>query len=458
MDLNCQKLEIRNWTPVSCQNPVYENNKNKHFSHSASSINFFPFIISANFAPDTERRLMSKRVYITGIGIVCAIGNNVPETLQSLLTEKSGIGEITLFPTIHKGVIPVAEVKLSNEQLQVELGFRGVRNFTRTALLGMKAAREAVESAGINDLNSDKTGLISATTVGGMDRSENFYSSFLKNSRKGRLIDVINHDCADSTERVADFLNIKDFVTTISTACSSSVNALMFGSSLIKTGQLDRVIIGGNDSVTRFTLNGFNTLMILDKTGCHPFDENRAGLMLGEGAAFLVLESEEVVAKEKKRVLAEVSGYGNANDAYHQTASSPEGKGAFLAMAKAVEMSGLKPSDIDYINVHGTGTENNDLSEGIAMERIFGNLVPPFSSTKAYTGHTLGAAGAVEAVISVLAIQNQVIFPNLNFSTPMKELKIRPVTVLRTHCEICHVLSNSFGFGGNNSAVILSKV
>ncbi|MCK9422865.1 MAG: beta-ketoacyl-[acyl-carrier-protein] synthase family protein [Bacteroidales bacterium] len=401
---------------------------------------------------------MSKRVYITGIGIVCAIGNNVHETLQSLLTEKSGIGEITLFPTIHKGVIPLAEVKLSNKQLQTELGFHGAKNFTRTALLGMKAAREAVESASITDIKSSKTGLVSATTVGGMDRSENFYSCFLKNPKKGRLVDVINHDCSDSTERIAGFLKIKDFVTTISTACSSSVNALMFGSSLIKAGQLDRVIVGGNDAVTRFTLNGFNTLMILDKTGCHPFDENRAGLTLGEGAAFLVLESEDIVAREKKRVLAEVSGYGNANDAYHQTASSPEGKGAYLAMAKAIEMSGLNPADIDYINGHGTGTENNDLSEGIAMERIFGNFVPPFSSTKGYTGHALGAAGAIEAVISVLAIQNRVIFPNLNFSTPMKELKIRPVTVLRTHCEINHVLSNSFGFGGNNSAVILSKV
>ncbi|MCK9205455.1 MAG: beta-ketoacyl-[acyl-carrier-protein] synthase family protein, partial [Bacteroidales bacterium] len=238
--------------------------------------------------------------------------------------------------------------------------------------------------------------------------------------------------------------------------CSSSVNAMMLGSNLIKTGQLDRAIVGGNDSVTKFTLNGFNTLMILDKTGCHPFDENRAGLTLGEGAAFLVLESEESVAHENKPVLAEISGYGNANDAYHQTASSPKGTGAFMAMSKALLMSGLKPSDIDYINVHGTGTQNNDLSEGVAMERIFGEQVPPFSSTKAYTGHTLGAAGAVEAVISILSMQNKVIFPNLNFSTPMKELKIRPVTQLMTHKEIHHVLSNSFGFGGNNSAIILT--
>jgi 3-oxoacyl-[acyl-carrier-protein] synthase-1 len=290
-----------------------------------------------------------------------------------------------------------------------------------------------------------------------MDRSEDFYASFLAGPGKGRMIDVVNHDCGDSTERIATHLGISEFVTTISTACSSSVNALMFGSNLVKTGQLDRVVVGGTDSVTKFTFNGFNTLMILDKTGCHPFDEHREGLTLGEGAAYLVLESEEVVMKDHKTILAEVKGYGNANDAYHQTASSPEGTGAFLAMTKAIAMGGLQPGDIDYINVHGTGTRNNDLSEGVAMERIFGENMPPFSSTKGFTGHTLGAAGAVEAVISVLALRHQVIFPNLNFSTPMKELHIKPVTKLTTNVVIRNVLSNSFGFGGNNSTLIISK-
>jgi 3-oxoacyl-[acyl-carrier-protein] synthase-1 len=197
--------------------------------------------------------------------------------------------------------------------------------------------------------------------------------------------------------------------------------------------------------------------MILDKNGCRPFDENRAGLTLGEGAAFLVLESEETVQKHGKTVLAELTGYGNANDAYHQTASSPDGTGAFMAMTQALEMGGLRPEEISYVNVHGTGTQNNDLSEGIAMERIFGEHVPPFSSTKTFTGHTLGAAGSVEAVLSVLAIRHRLIYPNLRFETPMKELKIRPETRLTEGADIRHVLSNSFGFGGNNSAVVLSK-
>ncbi len=406
---------------------------------------------------------MSKRVYITGIGIICAIGNNVAETFDSLLACRSGIGAITRLTTLHKGIIPMAEVKKTTEELLGLAGHPGSTSFTRTTLLGMHAAREAIDSAGIGEINRYNTGFISATTVGGMDRSEKFYAEFLGNPGKGRLRDIVNHDCGDSTERIAGYLGVNGFITTISTACSSSVNAVMTGANLIKTGQLDRVIAGGTDSVTAFTLNGFNTLMILDKTGCHPFDENRAGLTLGEGAAFLVLESEEIVQKENKFIFAEVSGYGNANDAFHQTASSPDGTGAFLAMSKALKMSGFAPEQIDYINVHGTGTINNDLSEGVALERIFGQQPPPFSSTKGFTGHTLGAAGAVEAVISILAINRQVIFPNLNFATPMKELHIRPVTIgeegkaLAQRGKITHVMSNSFGFGGNNSSIILSS-
>lgn len=401
---------------------------------------------------------MPNRIFITGAGIISSIGTNAGEVLSSLLSERTGIGEITLLDTLHKGKLPLAEVRIPVAGLLRMTSNEGKKNLTRTALLGMIAARESLRNAGIEDLSEYRTGLISATTVGGMDRSESFYKEFLTNNKKGRMIDIVNHDCGDSTERIAEYTGIRDLVTTISTACSSSANSIIFGANLIKAGYLDRVIAGGTDSVTRFTLNGFNTLMILDKNGCRPFDENRAGLTLGEGAAFVVLEKEEIVKKAGKTVLCELAGYGNANDAYHQTASSPDGIGATLAMAKAIGMSGLKPEEIDYINVHGTGTQNNDLSEGIAIEKIFGDKVPPFSSTKAFTGHTLGAAGAVEAVISILSIRSNCIFPNLNWKTPMKELSIRPVIKLRKNVRINNVLSNSFGFGGNNSTLAFKRV
>jgi 3-oxoacyl-[acyl-carrier-protein] synthase-1 len=395
---------------------------------------------------------------ITGYGIISSIGLNAGDVLGSLIDGRSGIGEITRFQTIHKGNLPLAEVSKSNEELLSICGLQGRKDYTRTALLGIIAAKQAAEMAGIKPDKAIPTGLVSATTVGGMDRSENFYASFRENPLKGRLRDVINHDCGDSTERIAEILGIWDFVTTISTACSSSANAIMLGAELIRAGKLGRVIAGGTDAVTRFTLNGFNTLMILDKEGCRPFDENRAGLTIGEGAAFLVLESEDLAVKQGKKIYGIVSGYANANDAYHQTASSPEGTGASLAMSGALEMSGLKPSDINYINAHGTGTQNNDLSEGIAIQKTFQEHVPPFSSTKSFTGHTLGAAGAIEAVISLLSIQHHCIFPNLRWTDRMKELQIEPVSMLIKDIDVKHVLSNSFGFGGNSSSLIFSDV
>ena len=230
----------------------------------------------------------------------------------------------------------------------------------------------------------------------------------------------------------------------------------MYGARLIRSNILDRVIVGGTDSLSRFTINGFNCLKILDPHHCRPFDSSRAGLNLGEGAGFLVLESER--AAKGKKVYAALTGYGNANDAYHQTASSPEGEGAYMAMKKAFEVSGISPAAISYINAHGTGTEINDLSEGIAIKRIFGSSVPPFSSTKAFTGHTLAAAGAVEAVLSVLSIANRIIYPNLNFSSPIPEIGLIPATEMKENISMNHVLSNSFGFGGNTSSLIFSKV
>jgi 3-oxoacyl-(acyl-carrier-protein) synthase len=322
-------------------------------------------------------------------------------------------------------------------------------------LLGITAVKEAIQSAGISDVDRFKTGLISATTVAGMSSSEKYYTDFLKTDYSNDFIKT--HEAADSTEKMADFFGIKMFMTTISTACSSAANAIMFGARMIKHGYLDRVIAGGSDVLSKFTLNGFNTLMILDRKPCKPFDKDRKGLNLGEGAAYLVLESEEVVKSEKKVPLAQLSGYANANDAFHQTASSPEGYGPELTMTQAIENAGLAPDDIDYINVHGTGTENNDLTEGLAMKKVFDSRVPKFSSTKAYTGHTLAAAGAIEAVFSVLAIQNKLIIPNLRFQNAIEETGLIPETGLIENYEIRHVLSNSFGFGGNGTSLIISK-
>lgn len=397
---------------------------------------------------------MSKKVAITGMGIISSIGNNVEENYHALVNGKTGISTIENFETIHKDVIKVGEIKLTNQQLVQQLGLASDNNFSRTAMLGAIAAQQAVEHAGIQHINEYRTGLISATSVGGMDMTEKYYYEYFENEACRKYIN--SHDGGDATHKIAEHLGLKGLVTTVSTACSSAANAIMIGARLIQSGQLDRVIVGGTDALAKFTINGFKTLMILSDTYNTPFDNNRKGLNLGEAAAFLVLESDEMVQKENKKVLAYVSGFGNANDAYHQTASSENGEGAFLAMQKALKIANLKPSDIDYINAHGTATPNNDLSEGRAILRIFEDNVPEFSSTKAFTGHTLAAAAAIEAVYSVLALQNNIIFPNLNFKTPMEEFDLVPQTTLKEKT-MHHVLSNSFGFGGNCSTVLFSK-
>lgn len=398
---------------------------------------------------------MSKGVAITGMGIISAIGNNVGENYTSLISGTTGISKISHIDTVHADQILVGEIKTTNAEFEQQLHLEE-DTYSRSPILAIIAAKEAIQQAGVTNINDCKTGLISSTTVGGMDKSEQYFYEYFENESHWQHI--LGLHAGDCTQKIADALGLTEsFVTTISTACSSAANAIMLGARMIKSGRLDRVIVGGTDALSKFTINGFKTLMILSDTYNTPFDENRKGLNLGEAAAFLVLESDELVAKENKNVLAYVKGYGNSNDAFHQTASSENGDGAVLAMEEALKVAGLKPEDIDYINAHGTATPNNDLSEGRAMLRVFGEgKVPEFSSTKAFTGHTLAVAGGVEAVYAVLALQNNCIYPNLNFKIPMKEFELLPQTEVKKK-ELKHVLSNSFGFGGNCSTLIISK-
>lgn len=397
------------------------------------------------------------KIYVTGLGVVSGIGIGVSENMEALRQGKHGIGKVTLFPTALD--VPVSEVKRSNGELKQLLSIPSQQTISRTALLGMVAAKEALEDSRLNLLLSRQSqqplriGFISATSVGGMDLSEHFYESFKENPARGRLREVISHDCGASTEQIASYLGISDFITTISTACSSAANAIMLGARMIKHEQLDAVVVGGTDALCRFTLNGFNSLMILDKVHCRPFDRSRTGLNLGEGAGYLVLQSESSL---QRTPYCELSGYANTNEAYHQTGSSPEGDGPFLSMSEAIASSGIAPEEIDYINVHGTGTPGNDASEGMALRRIFGKHVPPFSSVKAFIGHTLGASEGIEAVYSVLSIYKGMIYPNLNFTDVMPETGLIPETSFREGVPVRHVLSNSFGFGGNDSSLLFS--
>ena len=396
------------------------------------------------------------RIVITGMGIITSLGAGKAETLKKLKAGQRVIGPIRHIQTKHND-LPSGEVEYSDEQLKELIQYHDAGIITRTSLLGRVALREALEEAGIDAAYDRRIAFISGNTVGGMEKSEQYYYDFLNNDTRNDYIAM--HDCGACTDVMAkEFPCRIDLTTTISTACSSAANAIILGANLIKEGRVDIAVVGGTECLSKFHINGFNTLMILDKKPCRPFDANRHGLNLGEGAAYLVLETEEHARQRNARAICRLSGYGNACDAFHQTATSPNGEGAFLAMRQALDNSGLQPEDIDYINAHGTGTGNNDECEGIAMMRIFGDQMPPVSSTKSYTGHTTSAAGGVESVISILALTHNFIPANLGYHSPIEDHNFRPVDHVIENVVLKHILTNSFGFGGNDSSCIFSAL
>jgi len=392
------------------------------------------------------------KIFITGIGIISSLGIGVRENLIRLTEGRSGIGPIRQLKTGLNNELMSGEIPYSNKELIDILGIKNKNGISRSALLGIIAAREAINNTDFNN-SAVRTGIISGTTAEAMTNIELYFEDFLSNDSRNEFIE--SQDWGFSTEIIAKELGISGYQTTINTACSSAANAIMTGARMIKHNLLDRVLVGGTDALSKVMLNGFHALMIVDPEISKPFDRDRKGLNLGEGAAFLVLESEKLAQEET--VICEISGYGNSNDAYHHTALSPDGSGTSMAMNNAIAESGLNATDIDYINAHGTGSENSDLSEALGIKKVFGNNPPKFSSTKPFTGHTLGSSGALEAVFSVLSIQNKLIFPNLNFLHEMDESGLIPETKLLRSAQINHVLSNSFGFGGNNTSLLFSK-
>ena len=356
--------------------------------------------------------------------------------------------------------LPVGEVNLSNEQMKEKLGIPSKQMMSRTSLLGLLAIDQALKEAHVDVTNLRarkavgkplRIVLVSGTTVGGMDITELCFDQLEKQESVEFLK---HHDCGNCTRLMADHFGIFDEVATLSTACSSAANAIMLGARLLKAGEADLVVAGGTEALSRFHLNGFNSLMILDHEPCRPFDMTRAGLNLGEGAAFLVLESEEMAQQRKVTPHAYLTGYGNACDAFHQTASSENGEGAYLAMTEALAMAQLSAKDIQYVNAHGTGTPNNDQSESVSLKRVFGDEMPMVSSTKSFTGHTTSASGSIETVICILAMQHHFVPANLGWKNPM-ENGILP-TMETQNVDLENVLCNSFGFGGNDSSLVIS--
>ena len=392
---------------------------------------------------------MGASIAITGEGIVCAIGNDKAEVLRSLREGHTGIGEMRYLPSVHHE-LPVGEVKLSDEQMKQMLGMETSLTVSRTTLMAVLAIRQALAQAHISDVVGKRMVLISGTTVADMDITERHVKD-----RTEALDDCWRHnDCGSNTAEIARYFGSFSDFTTLSTACSSAANAMMLGADMLKAGEADIVVAGGSEALSMFHLNGFNALMILDHHLCKPFDCDRAGLNLGEGAAFVVMEREEDAQKRGADIDAYLTGYANRCDAFHQTASSPQGVGAQLAMRDALCMAGLRPNDIQWVHAHGTGTPNNDASESEAILSVFGSCVPPVSSTKGFTGHTTSASGSISAVISLIAMHEGFVPANLGWHEPMAK-GIVP-TMGEHDVTLHHVLCNSFGFGGNDSSLVLS--
>lgn len=390
-------------------------------------------------------------IAITGIGLATPIGIGKDNTWSALAQGRTGLTNLTLFESPRCGLFPVG-------QIQDDLTALGApRKASRSDRLAFLAAREAWSCANLDQQPPEKqrSGIVLGATVGGMLGSEVCVEHLIRTGsfRPGPFR---HHEPAASTDLCAKSLGLTGPTATISTACSSGAMAIAMAADLIRNGEADIMIAGGVDSLCRLTLNGFASLLLVDKAGCRPFDAQRAGMCLGEGAAFLVLESEHHAQNRKVPVLALLKGWAATCDAFHTTAPDPEGRGAARAMRNALESAGLAPDGISYINAHGTGTRDNDLAEALAMKSVFGDIVPPFSSTKRFFGHALAASGAIEAAICTLAIGNDQAPPNPGFQTLDPAIGLEPLTAPKTLL-LKNVMTNSFGFGGNNVSLILAK-
>lgn len=397
---------------------------------------------------------MSKTgVVITGMGCITPIGFGKDENLASLRAGKDGLRRPEFFKSKYASGLFFGEVNADEGTLRTMVDVNGLKGITRTDLLAMYAFAEAVSDAGLGaDVLSDReTAFISASTVGGMCLTNQLYDDSNLKSSSSEYLE--SYSASAHALQICRKYGLRGLVDVINTACSSSANAVMNGARLIRTGRAKRVVVGGVDSLSKYTVNGFNSLQILSPEKCKPFDAGRQGLNLGEAAGYLVLEAEALA--NGKQVYAHVCGYGNSNDAFHASSMSDNATGILKAMRDAVEMASIEPGCIGYINAHGTGTQNNDQVELTGFQSFF-EKVPPFSSTKSFVGHTLGAAGAIEAIYAALSLVHGQMYPNLNFQTPIDGFDLKPLTEV-THAELQFAMSNSYGFSGNCTSLIFQR-
>lgn len=405
---------------------------------------------------------MEKRVVITGLGTVNAIAGNVPGFVQNLKGGVCGIGPLTRFDPTRYRTQSGAEVRNFNPREAIPLSF-SLKRMAHADLMAFAAAIEALRDAGLFPLPStlqEETGVAIGGGAGGMLECEAIFRRYLKRGGAGTPFSPFSSFCcASSADTIASRLSLFGPKTTFMTACSSGATALGYAGDLIRRGQARIMIAGGTEPLCRITYAAFNALKAVDPQYCKPFDRQRQGLSLGEGAGVMILEALEHARERGVPILAELLGYGVSCDAHHMTAPDPEGSGAVRCMTAALEDAGAHPGQVDHINAHGTATPANDRMETRAIRQVFGKRAEaiPVSATKSMTGHTLGAAGAIEGVICALAISRCFIPPTIHLRDPDPECDLDFVTGGSRQAAVDVVLSNSFAFGGNNTAVLFGR-
>ncbi|MFN2212683.1 MAG: beta-ketoacyl-ACP synthase II [Anaerolineales bacterium] len=411
---------------------------------------------------------MKNRVVITGLGCVSPLGNNSLITWQNIIDGQSGAGLITHYDTSDYDCKIAAEVK--DFDGAALFGPRDARRMDRCTQFALSAAQEAVEDANlkIEDANRDRIGAVVGTGIGGI---ETMYDQFFNFTERGPsrvspfLVPMMLPDTPGSN--LAIKLGLRGTNFAVVTACATGTNAIGEASEIIRRGQTDVMLAGGCEAaIVPLAMAGLSKMGAMstyegDPTrASRPFNLDRTGFLMGEGAAIVVLESLEYAQSRGAQILAELVGYGSTNDAFHISAPAENGSGAAACMQMALEYANLEPVDIDYINAHGTGTPLNDISETKAIKTVFGEQAyqVPISSTKSMTGHLLGAAGAIEALFAVKVIQDGIMPPTINYEVPDPDCDLDYIPNQAREKQVVHVMSNSFGFGGHNAVIILKKI
>ncbi|MGB2911560.1 MAG: beta-ketoacyl-ACP synthase II [Anaerolineales bacterium] len=411
---------------------------------------------------------MRKRVVVTGLGCITPVGNDIDVMWNNIIAGKSGVGHITHFDASQHRTKIAAEVKGFDGNIL--FGRKDTRRMDRFTQFALAAALQAVESSKlkITDDNRDRIGVVIGSGIGGMGTmNEQVKVSYeLGPTRVSPfLVPMMLLDTAAAMTAI--YLGVRGLNMAVSTACATGTNAVGEASEIIRRGSADVIITGGSDAVIiPIAMAGLSNMGALStrnddpQRASRPFDLNRDGFVMGEGAAVMVLEELEFAQARGAQILAEISGYGTTNDAFHISAPAENGAGAALCMEAALNDAGMEINDVDYINAHGTSTFLNDRSETAAIKTVFGDRAyqMPVSSTKSMTGHLLGASGAIEAVICVKALQDEIVPATINYETPDPECDLDYVPNKARSVKISNIMSNSFGFGGHNATIILSRV